>query len=117
MAVRNAAHGASTSAHAKKLTWSGLLNTDTGDHQLLPFFNDRSVQVLGTFGAGGEVSLEGSNDGGTTWAILSDPLGNALTFSAAGLKAISEYTERIRPNVTGGDGTTDLIVVVFMRGS
>lgn len=94
------------------VTWSGLLNGDTGAPVCLADFPDKSVQVKGTFGAGGSVSMEGSNDGGTTWAALHDPQGNALAQTAASVELIAEHTLLVRPNVTAGDGTTNLVVML-----
>jgi len=78
-------------------------------------YADRSVQVFGTFGAGGNLRIEGSNDDGTTYAVLSDPQGNALNISAAKVESITEVTLMTRPFVSAGDGTTDLDVVIVCR--
>src|SRR3990167_4946041 len=78
-------------------------------------YADRSVQVFGTFGAGGNLRIEGSNDDGTTYAVLSDPQGNALNISAAKVESITEVTRLTRPFVSAGDGTTDLDVVIVCR--
>lgn len=99
-----------------KVSWTPLANGDSGSAVDLNDYRDRSVQVLGTFGASGSVTLQGSNDGGTTWATLTDQGGNNLTFTAAGIKHVQQLTEYIRPIVTAGDGTTALTVYVFMRG-
>jgi len=107
------------SVNSKRYGWSALANGDTGTvltPELFADYREISVQVLGTFGTGGSVSLQGSNDGGTTWANLLDPAGNALTFTAAGIKTLGVVAERIRPSVTAGDGTTELDVMLFMRG-
>jgi hypothetical protein len=99
-----------------KVSWTPLANGDSGSAVDLNDYRDRSVQVLGTFGTGGSVTLQGSNDGGTTWATLTDQGGTNLTFTAAGIKHVQQLTEYIRPIVTAGDGTTALTVYVFMRG-
>ena len=78
-------------------------------------FADRSVQVTGTFGVGGRVLLQGSNDG-TNWVTLNDPQANALSFTAAGLEAVLELTQYIRPTVNAGDGTTSLTVTMTFGG-
>ena len=85
----------------------------------IPFsqWADRSVQVLGTFGTGGSVRIEGSNDGGTTYAVLSDPQGNALNLTAAALEQITEVCELVRARVTAGDVTTSLTVAFLLRRS
>lgn len=96
--------------------WLTLTTTNLdGESIRYTDYQDRSVQVLGTFG-GGTVTMQGSNDGGTTWATLTDPLGNNLAFTAAGMKQITELPDLIRPLLSGGDGTTDLDVYLHMRG-
>lgn len=100
--------------HATLVTWSGLLNGDTGEQVSLTDFPDRTVQIIGTFGAGGAVNFEGSNDG-TNWAILTDPQGNAITKTSASIESVTETPRYVRPSVTAGDGTTDLSVILFAR--
>jgi len=96
--------------------WTGLTKAtdDVGDAQEVPGYADRSVQVTGTFGAGGSVRIEGSLDG-TNYAVLTDPQGNALDITAAKIEAISENVRMIRPRVTAGDGTTTLVVTILFR--
>lgn len=97
--------------------WLTLTTTNNaGDAVGMQDYQDRTVQITGTFGSGGSVKIEGSNDGGTTWATLTDPLGNTLVFTSAGMKQITELPALIRPNVTAGDGTTSLNVYLHMRG-
>ena len=100
--------------HATLVTWSGLLNGDDGTRVTLSDFPDRTVQFLGTFGTGGSVSFEGSNDG-TNWLVLTDPQGNAITKTAASMEFVTETPLYVRPRVTAGDGTTDLTVILFAR--
>lgn len=100
-----------------KAKWETLTTTNADG---APFttsrYSDKSVQVLGTFGAGGTLLIEGSNDGGTTWATLNDANGNALSFGAAKIEQILENVEKIRPRVSAGDGTTDLDVYIIAKG-
>ena len=127
MTTKDYTHVADANVHAKRVKWLALGNGDdgtpigggpvTGKSVSLDHYQDRCVQVLGTFGSGGSVSIEGSNDGGTTWVILTDPLGNALTFTSAGMKQITELPHKLRPHVTAGDGTTALDVWLHMRGA
>ena len=100
--------------HATLYTWSGLLNGDDGSPISGSDFPDRTVHILGTFGSGGSVNLEGSNDG-TNWLPLTDPQGNAITKTATALEMVTETPRYIRPRVTAGDGTTDITVIVFAR--
>ena len=96
--------------------WEGLGQGDDGAPSTLINFADRTIQVFGTFGAGGSVRVEGSLDG-VNYAPLTDPQGNYIVLSTAKLEAISEVVRYIRPVVVGGDGTTDLTVsIVFRKG-
>jgi hypothetical protein len=96
------------------LTWGPLANGDTGTPVDLPAHAGRTFQVTGTFGAGGSVNLEGSNVG-STFFILTDPQGNAITKTAAGGEEVIEAPKFVRPNVTAGDGTTALTVTLYCR--
>lgn len=97
------------------IVWSGLLNgPDTGTPVQVGDFADRSFQITGTFGAGGSITIEGSNDG-VTYFPLTDPQGNAITKTAAALEVASECTRYVRPSVTAGDGTTSLAVALWAR--
>lgn len=98
------------------ITWSGLLNTDTGRPVELPLYADKCAQVIGTFGAGGNLRMQGSNDG-TNWAALTDPQGNDVNITATKFEQLLELTRYVRPNVTAGDGTTNLSVVMILRRS
>ena len=98
---------------AVKYTWV-LANGDTGAPVRNVQWADRSVQVSGTFGTGGSVNWEGSNNE-STYIVLTDPQGNAITITTARLEAVTEITALARPNVTAGDGTTALTVVLVAR--
>lgn len=97
-------------------TWAAMANGDTGGPIEAAEFADRTMQFTGTFGAGGSVSGQGSNDG-TNYATLADPQGNALTATAAKIEQVLECVRYLRPNVTAGDGTTSLTVTMFARRS
>lgn len=98
------------------IAWSGLLNTDDGAPVEMVPYADRSVQVNGTFGTGGNCRLEGSLDG-TNYYPLTDPQGNALDVGAAKIEAVSELVRWIRPRITAGDGTTNLTCTLLVRGT
>lgn len=89
-------------------TWAGLLNGDNGDAG--GSYITASFQVSGTFGAGGSVSLQGSNDGANWYALSPTALTAAGGFGTLG---VAEHPRYIRPIVTAGDGTTNLTVVGF----
>jgi hypothetical protein len=97
------------------IQWLLLLNGDSGSPAGLPSFADRTVHIDGTFGAGGTVVLEGSNNSGASWMTLTDTLGAAISRTAESLKTITEAPALIRPRVTAGDGTTSINVRLVVR--
>ncbi len=105
--------------------WAGLLNGDVGKPFVCGHRIVKSVQITGTFGVGGSVQLQGSNDqaytpdAGTlspTWAPLSDRQANQLDITSAKIEVVQEDPSAIRPSVTAGDGTTALVATVIMTG-
>lgn len=98
------------------VTWASMANGDVGAPVEGVDYADRTVQFGGTFGAGGSVTLKGSNDG-TNYIALTDPQGNAITKTAAALEVIEEAPRLSRPEVTAGDGTTSITVTAWGRRS
>jgi len=96
------------------VSWSGLLNGDDGSPIEMPGAADRSVQFTGTFGTGGTIQIEGSNDG-TNYVVLTDPQGNNISKTAAGIEQVVEITRYLRPRVTAGDGTTNLVTTMLIK--
>jgi len=96
------------------ITWTGLLNGDDGSPIEMPGHSIRSVQFVGTFGAGGTIQIEGSNDG-TNYVVLTDLQGNNISKTAAGIEGVQEVTRYIRPRVTAGDGTTTIDATMLLR--
>lgn len=95
--------------------WSPLTTTNTdGGPVQMPGSADRSIQITGTFGAGGTLLIQGSNNG-SDWATLTDPQGNALSVTAAKIEQVMELTRYIRPLVSAGDGSTSLTVTMLVR--
>lgn len=104
--------------HAHRImvvSWEGLGNGDDGQPLEFIDYSDRSVHVKGTFGAGGTLVIEGSNDAGVSYAGLTDPYDNAVEFQAAKIEGVTELVEKLRPRVTAGDGTTDLDVHMLIK--
>jgi hypothetical protein len=99
-----------------QVTWSGMINGDVGSTVSYPGYADKSIQVEGTFGAGGSVACEGNNDG-ANFEPLTDPQGVIIGIATAGprIKAITEAVINVRPRVTAGDLTTALVVTMFFR--
>lgn len=102
--------------HSHQFVWAAMANGDSGAPVSVPNEADRSIQFTGTFGAGGTVLMEGSNDG-VTYFTLTDPSNTAISATAAALKQITEETLWLRPRVTAGDGTTAIIATLITRGS
>lgn len=96
------------------VNWSGMANGDDGEPILFSQYVDKSVQVVGTFGVGGSLRLEGTNNG-TDWAVLTDPQGNDLNIMTAKIEQIMEACWKVRPRVTAGDGTTSLAVHLMIK--
>jgi hypothetical protein len=95
-------------------TWTLLANGDSGLAFPRPDWADRTIQVFGTFGSGGTVLIEGSNDG-TNWATLNDAFGTTMSVTSASIKQLAEATLYMRPRVSAGDGTTSITVIVCAR--
>ena len=95
--------------------WLTLTTTnDEGEAFEMPSASDRSIHIIGTFGSGGTVHLQGSNDG-TNWIALTDPQGNAITKTATFVEMVTELTRYVRPFVSAGDGTTDLDAFLLVK--
>lgn len=90
-------------------TWAALANGDSGAPVQGPGWADRSFQVEGTFGSGGTVLIEGSNDG-TNYRTLNDPFGNALSLTSAGVFELTQIALWMRPRVSAGDITTNITI-------
>lgn len=96
-------------------TWTPLTTTNAdGQPAQYQGAGDRVIQVIGTFGAGGTVILQGSTDG-ANWFPLHKPDSSAISFTAAGLSGVLENCPYIRPFVTAGDGTTSITAQLATR--
>lgn len=95
----------------RRVLWETLTTTnDVGSLENLSHLSEMTVNVRGTFGAGGTVVLE-DDDGN----VLRDPQGATLSFTAKGTKVVLEKPKSLRPHVTAGDGTTDLDVEITAK--
>lgn len=114
--IENLSTFGNTGVHIYTWTPMTFSGTDAGLPIEMPGSADRTVQVTGTLGTGGSVRIEGSMDG-VTYAVLTDPQGNALDVNALKVETIMEVVRYIRPRITAGDGTTSLTVRILMRRS
>ncbi len=102
-----------------KWLWEAVGDVDTGA-PLGPDaggidFADKTVQLVGTFN-NATIVIEGSNDG-VTYVTLTDPQGNALSFSADAIEVILENPLYIRPSSSGGSGSADVDVIIVGRAT
>jgi hypothetical protein len=86
-----------------------------GSGSFLSGFADKSVQAVGTFGTGGSVAIEGTNDGSHFFALTNPAQVIIALTSATPGSAVTEAIVSTRPHVTAGDGTTALTVTMFCR--
>lgn len=111
------------------VAWGPLANGDDGQPFVAPNRADKSVQILGTFGVGGNVRVEGTNKQAYTpngvstglvvsdYATLTDPQANALDLTTAKIEQVLENPAAIRPRVTAGDGTTAITVYMVVSSA
>ena len=114
MATRNVTLTPFENGRGSIAIWTGLLNGDDGTPIDWTRFADRCIQFTGTFGTGGSIQMEGSNDG-TNWGILNDLQGSQIVKTATGIEGIAEVPRYVRPKVTAGDGTTSLTATLVLR--
>lgn len=106
--------GSNCVAHA----WA-MAASDTYAPIEIPGYADKSVQLSGTFN-GSTIVIEGTNQDGAdptilTYATLTDTQGNAVSFTAAGIKQITEICRWIRPRVTVGTPTAVTVNLLAKR--
>ena len=92
------------------MTFTG---TDVGAPIQQAAWSEKTWHAVGTFGAGGNITIEGSNDG-TNWSPISTRQGTTpLNLTAAlAMNTSQDRPVFLRPRVTAGDGTTSLTVIV-----
>ncbi len=99
-----------------KVKWLNFTATnDVGEPLSALHLADKSVQMVGTFDTT-TMLIQGSNNGGDNWDTLTDPQGNALSFTGTGFEQIMEIAELIRPKCSVGGGNTDVDVFLVAKG-
>lgn len=96
--------------------WTPLANGDDGAPAAVSNMGNHEWQFTGTFGVGGTIIVEGSNDG-TNWFPLKDWQGTNISKTAAGGATQVDNPLYTRPRVTGGDGTTSLTASLVTTAS
>lgn len=89
-----------------------------GEYVSIPEYADKTVHVYGTFGSG-TLALQGTNEDGTPAnpISLTDPQGNAIELTAAGIKAVTENPLKARPLLTGSTGASVTVLLVCRKPS
>ena len=107
---------------AKLVTWT-LAAGDTGEPYANPEFYDRSVQVI-VAGTAGTTTIQGANflyqeiATATYGTLTTTDETVALTFTATGgPKVVLQPVLLIRPSHAAGDGTTVIVVRLFLATS
>jgi hypothetical protein len=112
MATTNATTDAATQQNdGQVVTWAAIPNGNQGNGWAGPW-DTAWFTATGTFGAGGSVRLEGSNDGSNWGALSPAALTSQGAFASLGA---AERPKFIRPNVTAGDGSTAITVIAFLK--
>lgn len=89
--------------------WLDLDAGDSGKPVALAGWPVKTVQVIG----GTSVDFQGSMDGGTTWAPISEPDTTALTAVVPGIYRIGDNPLLIRPNNVAGSNMAVIIVATL----
>lgn len=97
------------------VTWTPVTSAgaDTCNPVSLPDHPDKSIHSSGNFGGTGVVTLNGSNNGGVSFAALRTPASAAISHSAETINAVLENTVLVQPVLTGGTAASVTIAMLF----
>jgi hypothetical protein len=101
---------------AEIFKWEGMTEADTAVPVVVPHKADKTVQVIGDFGAGGAVDIQGALAPGAPagdFVTLDDPQGNALSFLANKIEAVLENTYSVAPKVASGAGVSVTVLLLI----
>lgn len=94
--------------------WAGMTESDTAEAVQVPQRADKTVQVSGNFGSGGDIRIQGSLDPDAgIFSQLVDPQGNNIAFLAAGIETVLENVIFIRPTVAAGTGVAVTVRILM----
>lgn len=93
-----------------------MTENDTAEAARVPNRSDKTIQVHDDFGTSGAIRVAGSIDPGKgVFADLTDPQGNTIEFTAAGIETIMENVAYIRPRISAGTSVS-VTIRIFMTG-
>jgi len=79
-------------------------------------YADRTVYMIGTWGAGPAATVVWQGGDGTTYLTFTDPQGNSISKTSDGTEAVTELMQFSRPNMTAtGAGTGTITVTAILR--
>ena len=92
---------------------------DTATPLSLPNNLERSIQIdanpSGGAWGGATVAIKGTLDPSLPFQTLHDHTGVGLTASAAKIDYVAEAARLIRPEISGGDVTTSIVVLILLK--
>jgi hypothetical protein len=98
--------------------WENLTNGDVGAPLKCPIYADKTVQAFGTWTGPATVAIEGTiEETPANYIVLTDQAGSALDLTANSIKTLLQNPCWLRPNVTAGDGTTDVDVYLLLSNT
>jgi hypothetical protein len=107
-------HGYSHIAEIWK--WTGVTEDDECLPAQVPHKADKTVQVVGDFGTGGAIDIEGAalpQGLETDFALLDDTNGNAMTILTKKPLVVAPNVSRLRPRPSAGtDVLVDIVLVI-----
>lgn len=116
MAVKDILTHVKGPANSRFIVWDTLAQGDSGFPLEGPNLSDKTFVLSGTYG-GATVTIEGSNNN-STWVTLKDPFGDPYSYTTGNkCEIILQNPRYLRPNVTGGDGTTALTFSITANGA
>lgn len=101
-------------ANLVAVTWV-LGDGDDGRPYEFAYLPDRTVHTFGTFGAGGRLEWQGSNEppaAPTQWCVLKNFNNRDLSHNALACGLVAENTRLVRPVVVAGTGNTLTAIAV-----
>lgn len=97
------------------VTWASIGDSDTCTKVTTAQFNRKCFQTKGTFTGPATIVAQGSNDGGTTYANLTDHGDTAISHTSASIDEIGQNPLDIRPSTSGGSSSSVTVVLTLSK--